>query len=52
MDFKLNKQSCLISKLIITKGGTASLVYEKEGTFEFVAKTGSGKKVKGQIIVK
>ncbi len=52
MDFTLNKESCLISKLIITKGGTASLVYENEETFEFVAKSSSGKDVKGKIVVK
>ncbi len=51
MDFKINKDSCFISNLILTKGGTASLVYEKEGSFDYVAKTMNGQKASGKIVV-
>jgi plastocyanin len=51
MDFKLDKESCFISNVILTKGGTASLVYEKEGSFDYAAKSKDGKAVNGKIIV-
>ena len=51
MDFKLDKDNCFISDIIISKGGTASLVYEKEGSFDYAAKPNKGEKVNGKVIV-
>ena len=51
MNFKLDKENCFISNLILSKGGTASLVYEKPGSFDYEAKTQKGKTVKGKIVV-
>ena len=52
MDFKLGEGNCFITKVMLAKGGTASLVYEKEGSFDYVAKPDSGEGVKGKIVVK
>lgn len=51
MDFKLDKENCFISNLILKKGGTASLVYEKKGSFDYAAKPKEGGKTTGKIIV-
>jgi plastocyanin len=51
MDFNLDKENCFISNVIITKGGTASLVYEKNGSFDYAAKPREGEKTTGKIIV-
>ena len=51
MNFKLDKENCFISNVIITKGGTASLVYEKDGSFDYAAKPKEGEKATGKIIV-
>ena len=51
IDFKLDKDNCFISDLIISKGGTASLVYGKEGSFDYAAKPNKGEEVNGKIIV-
>jgi plastocyanin len=52
MDFKLDNDSCFISNVALTKGGTASLVFEKTGTIYYEAKTTKGGNVTGTIIVK
>ena len=53
MDFKLDEDSCLITKTYIPNRGTASFVFEKEGTFDYVVDVkGTSLKIKGQIIVR
>ncbi|MDY6971969.1 MAG: hypothetical protein SV775_06545 [Thermodesulfobacteriota bacterium] len=49
MDFKLDENNCFITQVNLSKGDTASLVYEKKGTFEYIAMPESGKKVTGKI---
>ena len=50
-DFQLNNKGCFISHLILPKGETASLVFKKEGTFDYVVTPVGGEKTKGKIIV-
>ena len=52
MDFKLDQDSCFITNVALTKGGTASLVFEKSGTIYYEAKTTMGGESTGTIIVK
>jgi len=50
-DFKINSQGCFIADLILPRGGTASLVFKKEGTYDYVATPVDGDKIKGKIVV-
>ena len=53
IDFKLDEKNCFITVTHIPPFGTASLVFKKEGTYEYEARVkGTIAKVKGQIIVK
>ncbi len=53
MDFKFDKDDCLITKTHIPRFGTASLMFRKEGSFDYVTTIkGTATKVKGQITVK
>ena len=53
MDFEINADNCLITKTHVPPFGTASLNFNKPGTFDYVAKVkGQLTKAKGQIIVK
>jgi plastocyanin len=53
MDFKLDENSCLITKTYIPNRGTASFVFDKEGSFDYLAEVkGTNLKIKGQIIVR
>jgi len=53
MDFKLDEENCLITKSYIPPLGTASFVFDKEGSFDYVAEVkGTALKVKGIVKVK
>ena len=53
MDFKLDEKNCFITTTHIPPFGTASLVFKKEGAYDYVAQIqGTSTKVKGQIKVK
>ena len=52
MDFKLDQDNCFISNVALTKGGSASLVFEKSGTIYYEAKSTKEEEVTGTIIVK
>jgi hypothetical protein len=53
VDFKLDEKNCFITTTHIPPFGTASLVFKKEGTYDYVAQVqGTSTKVKGQIKVK
>jgi len=53
MDFKLDENSCLITKTHIPTRGTASFAFDKEGSFDYIAEvTGTALKIKGTINVK
>ena len=52
MDFKLDENSCLITKTHIPNRGTASFVFDKAGSFDYIAEvTGTALKIKGTIKV-
>lgn len=53
MDFMLDDKKCFITVTHIPPFGTASLMFSKEGAFDYAAQIqGSTTKVKGQIKVK
>ena len=52
MDFQLNEDSCLVTKANIPPRGTASFVFDKAGSFDYIAEvTGTALKIKGTIKV-
>ena len=52
MDFKLDKDNCLITKTYIPPRGTASFVFEKEGSFDYIVEVkGTALKIKGTVKV-
>ena len=52
MDFQLDENSCLITKTNIPPRGTASFVFDKAGSFDYIAEvTGTALKIKGTIKV-
>ena len=52
MDFKLDENSCLVTKTHIPPRGTASFVFDKAGSFDYIAEvTGTALKIKGTIKV-
>jgi plastocyanin len=52
-DFKLDENSCLITKTYIPYRGTASFVFDKEGSFDYLAEVkGTNLKIKGTIKVR
>jgi hypothetical protein len=52
MDFQLDENSCLITKTNIPPRGTASFVFDKAGSFDYIAEvTGTALKIKGTIRV-
>ena len=53
MDFELDKENCLVTKSYIPPRGTASFVFDKEGSFDYVAEVkGTALKIKGTVKVK
>jgi len=53
MDFKLDENSCLITKTYIPNRGTASFAFDKAGSFDYIAEiVGTNLKIKGTINVK
>ena len=53
MDFKIDEDSCLVTKAYIPNRGTASFVFDKEGSFEYSAEVkGTSLKIKGTIQVR
>ena len=53
MDFKLDENSCLVTKTYIPSRGTASFVFDKEGSFDYVVDVkGTSLKIKGTIRVR
>ncbi len=53
MDFKLDENNCFITVTHVPPFGTASLMFDKEGTYEYVVKIkGELTKTKGQVTVK
>lgn len=53
MDFKLDENSCLITNTYLPSRGTASLAFDKEGTFDYVVNVkGTSLKIKGQIKIR
>jgi hypothetical protein len=53
MDFKLDKENCLVTKTYIPPKGTASFVFDKEGSFDYIVEVeGTALKIKGTVKVK
>lgn len=53
MDFELDESSCLVTKAHIPHRGTASFVFDKEGSFDYIAEVkGTTLKIKGTIQVR
>ncbi len=53
MDFQLDDTSCLVTKTYIPNRGTASFVFDKEGSFDYIAEVkGTSLKIKGTIQVR
>jgi hypothetical protein len=53
MDFQLDAENCLVTKTYIPPRGTASFVFDKEGSFEYVAEVkGTALRIKGTVKVK
>ena len=53
MDFKIDENSCLITKTHIPPRQTASFVFDKVGSFDYIAEVmGTALKIKGTIIVR
>lgn len=53
MDFYLNKENCLVTKTYVPPRGTASFVFDKEGSFDYIVEVkGTALKVKGTVKVK
>ena len=53
MDFELNNENCLVTKSYIPPRGTASFVFDKEGSFDYVAEIkGTALRIKGTVNVK
>ena len=53
MDFQLDEENCLVTKTYIPPRGTASFVFDKEGSFDYVVEVkGTALKVKGTVKVK
>jgi hypothetical protein len=50
--FKLDANSCYLTDTAIPSGGTASLRFREEGTFEFAVESKNGLKEKGKIVVR
>jgi hypothetical protein len=51
MDFVLKENGCFITAVNMVPGGTASLRFNKEGTFAYRVETADGIQTKGQIVV-
>lgn len=52
MDFKLDKENCLVTKTYIPPRGTVSFVFEKEGSFDYIVEVkGTNLKVEGTVRV-
>ena len=53
MDFKLDKENCLVTKTFIPPRGTVSFVFEKEGSFDYIVEVkGTALKIKGTVMVR
>ena len=53
MDFKIDEKNCLVTKAYIPTRGTASFVFDKEGSFNYIAEVkGTSLRIKGTIQVR
>ena len=53
MDFELDAENCLVTKTYIPPRGTASFVFDKEGSFDYVAQVkGTALRINGSVKVK